>query len=233
MKRMFLFAVLAGIAAGTVGCKQQDAPNLDKQTVRLYVGDQVRLTADRPVTWSTADDFYAAVAGEGNVTARHVGTTTVTATNDSGSAVCTVEVQPRYDTFIESLYDCLSLHPLSVLKEAETREILEENDKEIVYKGVAPLEKISYSIVWQDETPFVLNAVAYISSVAYLDECIAFMDERYERRDEGEQGEDAIWAFYYDNTGNLLAYIAYTYATAPYLWIVYPAIAENIPTLNK
>ena len=233
MKRMFLFAVLAGIAAGTVGCKQQDAPNLDKQTVRLYVGDQVRLTADRPVTWSTADDFYAAVDGEGNVTARHVGTTTVTATNDSGSAVCTVEVQPRYDTFIESLYDCLSLHPLSVLKEAETREILEENDKEIVYKGVAPLEKISYSIVWQDETPFVLNAVAYISSVAYLDECIAFMDERYERRDEGEQGEDAIWAFYYDNTGNLLAYIAYTYATAPYLWIVYPAIAENIPTLNK
>ncbi len=233
MKRMFLFAVLAGIAAGTVGCKQQDAPNLDKQTVRLYVGDQVRLTADRPVTWSTADDFYAAVDGEGNVTARHVGTTTVTATNDSGSAVCTVEVQPRYDTFIEPLYDCLSLHPLSVLKEAETREILEENDKEIVYKGVAPLEKISYSIVWQDETPFVLNAVAYISSVAYLDECIAFMDERYERRDEGEQGEDAIWAFYYDNTGNLLAYIAYTYATAPYLWIVYPAIAENIPTLNK
>lgn len=233
MKRMFLFAVLAGIAAGTVGCKQQDAPNLDKQTVRLYVGDQVRLTADRPVTWSTADDFYAAVDGEGNVTARHVGTTTVTATNDSGSAACTVTVQPRYDTFIEPLYDCLSLHPLSVLKEAETREILEENDKEIVYKGVAPLEKISYSIVWQDETPFVLNAVAYISSVAYLDECIAFMDERYERRDEGEQGEDAIWAFYYDNTGNLLAYIAYTYATAPYLWIVYPAIAENIPTLNK
>ena len=233
MKRMFLFAVLAGIATGTVGCKQQDAPNLDKQTVRLYVGDQVRLTADRPVTWSAADDFYAAVDGEGNVTARHVGTTTVTATNDSGSAACTVTVQPRYDTFIEPLYDCLSLHPLSVLKEAETREILKENDKEIVYKGVAPLEKISYSIVWQDETPFVLNAVAYISSVAYLDECIAFMDERYERRDEGEQGEDAIWAFYYDNTGNLLAYIAYTYATAPYLWIVYPAIAENVPTFNK
>ena len=112
---------------------------------------------------------------------------------------CTVEVQPRYDTFEEPLYNYLSLHPLSVLKEAETREILEQNDKEIVYKGVAPLEKISYSIVWQDEMPFVLNAVAYISSVAYLDECIAFMDERYERRDEGEQGEDAIWAFYYNN----------------------------------
>ena len=173
MKRMLLLAVLAGIAAGTAGCKQQDAPKLDRQAVRLYVGDQVRITADRPVAWSAADDFYAAVDADGTVTARHVGTTTVTATADSGSAVCTVEVQPRYDTFEEPLYNYLSLHPLSVLKEAETREILEQNDKEIVYKGVAPLEKISYSIVWQDEMPFVLNAVAYISSVAYLDECIA------------------------------------------------------------
>ncbi len=233
MKRMLLLAVRAGIAAGTAGCKQQDAPKLDRQAVRLYVGDQVRITADRPVAWSAADDFYAAVDADGTVTARHVGTTTVTATADSGSAVCTVEVQPRYDTFEEPLYNYLSLHPLSVLKEAETREILEQNDKEIVYKGVAPLEKISYSIVWQDEMPFVLNAVAYISSVAYLDECIAFMDERYERRDEGEQGEDAIWAFYYNNAGYLLAYIAYTHTTAPYLWIVYPAIAENVPTFNK
>ena len=49
MKRMLLFAVLAGIAAGTAGCKQQDAPKLDRQAVRLYVGDQVRITVDRPV----------------------------------------------------------------------------------------------------------------------------------------------------------------------------------------
>ena len=34
MKRMLLLAVLAGIAAGTAGCKQQDAPNLDRQAVR-------------------------------------------------------------------------------------------------------------------------------------------------------------------------------------------------------
>ncbi|HJE09171.1 MAG TPA: Ig-like domain-containing protein, partial [Tidjanibacter sp.] len=105
MKRMLLFAVLAGIAAGTAGCKQQDAPKLDRQAVRLYVGDQVRITVDRPVAWSAADDFYAAVDADGTVTARHVGTTTVTATADSGSAACTVEVQPRYDTFEEPLYE--------------------------------------------------------------------------------------------------------------------------------
>ena len=69
MKRMLLLAVLAGIAAGTAGCKQQDAPKLDRQAVRLYVGDQVRITADRPVAWSAADDFYAAVDADGTVTA--------------------------------------------------------------------------------------------------------------------------------------------------------------------
>jgi len=66
---MLLLAVLAGIAAGTAGCKQQDAPKLDRQAVRLYVGDQVRITADRPVAWSAADDFYAAVDADGTVTA--------------------------------------------------------------------------------------------------------------------------------------------------------------------
>ena len=157
MKRMLLLAVLAGIAAGTAGCKQQDAPKLDRQAVRLYVGDQVRITADRPVAWSAADDFYAAVDGEGTVTARHVGTTTVTATADSGSAACTVEVQPRYDTFEEPLYELFG-QPLSVLKKAETREILEENDTSIFYKGERPyIAKVQYRFD-KGEDPVVFYA---------------------------------------------------------------------------
>ena len=152
MKRMLLFAVLAGIAAGTAGCKQQDAPKLDRQAVRLYVGDQVRITVDRPVAWSAADDFYAAVDADGTVTARHVGTTTVTATADSGSAACTVEVQPRYDTFEEPLYELFG-QPLSVLKKAETREILEENDTSIFYKGERPLHSESSVQIRQGRRP--------------------------------------------------------------------------------
>ena len=161
MKRMLLFAVLAGIAAGTAGCKQQDAPKLDRQAVRLYVGDQVRITADRPVAWSAADDFYAAVDADGTVTARHVGTTTVTATADSGSAACTVEVQPRYDTFEEPLYELFG-QPLSVLKKAETREILEENDTSIFYKGERPyIAKVQYRFD-KGEDPVVFYAHIFI-----------------------------------------------------------------------
>ena len=179
MKRMLLFAVLAGIAAGTAGCKQQDAPKLDRQAVRLYVGDQVRITVDRPVAWSAADDFYAAVDADGTVTARHVGTTTVTATADSGSAVCTVEVQPRYDTFEEPLYNYLSLHPLSVLKEAETREILEENDTSIFYKGERPyIAKVQYRFD-KGEDPVVFYAHIFIEK-SYKEEMRNFFFERYE-----------------------------------------------------
>ena len=178
MKRMLLLAVVAGIAAGTAGCKQQDAPKLDRQAVRLYVGDQVRITADRPVAWSAADDFYAAGDGEGTVTARHVGTTTVTATADSGSAVCTVEVQPRYDTFKEPLYELFG-QPLSVLKKAETREILEENDTSIFYKGERPyIAKVQYRFD-KGEDPVVFYANIFIEK-SYKEEMRNFFFERYE-----------------------------------------------------
>ena len=178
MKRMLLLAVVAGIAAGTAGCKQQDAPKLDRQAVRLYVGDQVRITADRPVAWSAADDFYAAVDADGTVTARHVGTTTVTATADSGSAACTVEVQPRYDTFEEPLYE-LCGQPLSVLKEAETREILEENDTSIFYKGERPyIAKVQYRFD-KGEDPVVFYANIFIEK-SYKEEMRNFFFERYE-----------------------------------------------------
>lgn len=178
MKRMLLLAVLAGIAAGTAGCKQQDAPKLDRQAVRLYVGDQVRITVDRPVAWSAADDFYAAVDADGTVTARHVGTTTVTATADSGSAACTVEVQPRYDTFEEPLYELFG-QPLSVLKKAETREILEENDTSIFYKGERPyIAKVQYRFD-KGEDPVVFYANIFIEK-SYKEEMRNFFFERYE-----------------------------------------------------
>lgn len=178
MKRMLLLAVLAGIAAGTAGCKQQDAPKLDRQAVRLYVGDQVRITADRPVAWSAADDFYATVDADGTVTARHVGTTTVTATADSGSAACTVEVQPRYDTFEEPLYELFG-QPLSVLKKAETREILEENDTSIFYKGERPyIAKVQYRFD-KGEDPVVFYANIFIEK-SYKEEMRNFFFERYE-----------------------------------------------------
>src|SRR5699024_9740641 len=100
-----------------------------------------------------------AVDGEGNVTARHVGTTTVTATNDSGSAVCTVTVQPRYDTFIEPAYELIDQQVSHAEIDAiEQREKIEETNFAITYKGEKPYiktVKYYYSVDNQEE----LNAI--------------------------------------------------------------------------
>ena len=179
MKRMLLLAVLAGIAAGTAGCKQQDAPKLDRQAVRLYVGDQVRITADRPVAWSAADDFYAAVDADGTVTARHVGTTTVTATADSGSAACTVEVQPRYNTFVEPAYELIGQTiSHAEIDAVEKREKIEETKFSIAYKGELPyIKRVEYFYDVADEDE--LNAITVRFDKGYENEVKNFLSERY------------------------------------------------------
>ena len=96
----------------------------------------------------------------------------------SGSAACTVEVQPRYDTFEEPLYELFG-QPLSVLKEAETREILEENDTAIFYKGERPyIAKVQYRFD-KGEDPVVFYANIFIEK-SYKEEMRNFFFERYE-----------------------------------------------------
>ena len=208
MKRMLLLAVLAGIAAGTAGCKQQDAPKLDRQAVRLYVGDQVRITADRPVAWSAADDFYAAVDGEGTVTARHVGTTTVTATADSGSAACTVEVQPRYDTFEEPIIELL-MQPMEVIKSLEPRKIIKTEQVHNSLRLVSveednpKLAGRTYYCALDGEGCYRITRIYLTAYTKYQEEIIGFLEERYTHGEEGSN-------YYYP--GNNFLDVAYRVA---------------------
>ena len=48
---------------------------LSETQVALYVGEQVALEANAAVDWMSDDSFYASVNAEGEVLARHVGTT--------------------------------------------------------------------------------------------------------------------------------------------------------------
>lgn len=73
---------------------------LDKNEMTLNVGDTEQLTAsvlpenatDRTVTWSSNDGSIASVEN-GKVTAKNVGTTTITATAGGKNATCTVTVE--------------------------------------------------------------------------------------------------------------------------------------------
>ena len=143
------------------------------------MGDQVRITADRPVAWSVADDFYAAVDGEGTVTARHVGTTTVTAAADSGNAACTVEVQPRYDTFVEPAYELIGQTiSHAEIDAVEKREKIEETKLSIAYKGEQPyIKRVEYFYDVADEDE--LDAITVRFDKGYASEVKNFLSERY------------------------------------------------------
>ncbi|HIW98225.1 MAG TPA: Ig-like domain-containing protein [Candidatus Tidjanibacter gallistercoris] len=180
MKKSCIFIAAACTALAAAGCSQKDRqPSIDREHVQLYAGETVRLTADRPVAWSAADDFYAAVDGEGNVTARHVGTTTVTAANDSGSAACTVTVQPRYDTFIEPAYELIGQQVSHAEIDAiEQREKIEETKFSIAYKGEQPyIQRVEYFYNITDENE--LNAITVRFDKGYEIEVKNFLSERY------------------------------------------------------
>ena len=79
---------------------------LDKDTLRLAVGDEEQLTAtvspesvsDKSLTWSSSDGDVASVDADGLVTAHKPGTAVITVTTGDGNftASCTVNVVPEY-----------------------------------------------------------------------------------------------------------------------------------------
>lgn len=87
---------------GTVTVTASSAPTinqitLDKLSADLSLGDGLQLSAvtdpvGYPITWSSGNDNIASVSGSGYVTAIGKGTTTVTATSGSKSAVCQITV---------------------------------------------------------------------------------------------------------------------------------------------
>ena len=85
----------------TVVATEVTSVTLDKTTASLKAGETVTLTAtvnpsdatDKTVTWTTSDQTVATVSN-GVVTAKKVGTATITAKAGSKTATCTITVEP-------------------------------------------------------------------------------------------------------------------------------------------
>lgn len=176
MKRIvLLFAGLCALCAWS--CKETTQEiTLSETQVSLYVGEQVALEANAAVDWMSDDSFYASVNAEGEVFARHVGTTTIVARGaDGGRATCTVTVKPFFNTFTEPCLEAFG-QPVATLRAMETRPLLREEERKVVYAGEAPVVEVCYLLGAPDGP--VTCALVTLDRAA-LEEVQPFFEERY------------------------------------------------------
>lgn len=91
-----IIALLLCLTVVLAACDQPEPLKLDKEKIRLVVGNSATLTVTNAdggtVVWASKDDGIATVSEEGVVTGVKVGTTSVTATVGERSATCQVVV---------------------------------------------------------------------------------------------------------------------------------------------
>ena len=75
---------------------------LSSSSLTVKNGGTASLTANTAVTWSSSNTSVATVSSSGKVTGVYPGTATITASNGSSSARCTVKVQANYRALLIS-----------------------------------------------------------------------------------------------------------------------------------
>ena len=102
-----LFFLLTSLLISFVSCKKDNATNktitLSTTSVTLHYEDVFQITAqcDSPITYTSNNPFHAEVTSSGLVTAKHVGTTTITLSSGDDSKTFTVIVSPRSNLYPE------------------------------------------------------------------------------------------------------------------------------------
>lgn len=97
--------VTADVTVYDCGIKGDDV-SIQTQSICLFPGESFRLIAtQKNAVFTSADPSVATVSSDGTVTARSIGTTTVTARNSKNSINCTVTVVADDGTYLKSSLD--------------------------------------------------------------------------------------------------------------------------------
>lgn len=173
------YILIAAVAFFAAACSPQSKElSIDKSSVRLHAGEEAAIGPNMPAEWSCDNEFVASVDDRGVVRGEHVGTAIMTAVSGNERKECTIEVTPRYDTYIEPAYELL-YHPVSSLEGVETRELMSHDEKAVIYKGEQPYIKyVEYRCGISEDKNFIYQANIYIED-SYKDEVTNFLTERY------------------------------------------------------
>ncbi len=105
MRKILLASVivLTGLSAISCSSSSDDTPfSMNERAITMQKGDKYTLTYTGSASWASDDDFVASV-NNGEVTANHVGETTVYAMSGGNTAQCSVEVKGLYNYFREPM----------------------------------------------------------------------------------------------------------------------------------
>lgn len=145
---------------------------INLRSTNLLVHDAVELECNKEVEWSSSDKFVAHVSADGVVGARHVGTATIFAKSEGESQFCEVNVQGRYNTYVEPVMGLYLTK--EKIKSLETRELsIDESD--LVYEDANPAVQYVQYVFYNDE--FIAALVCIPKE--YLSEVKKFLLERY------------------------------------------------------
>lgn len=105
MKKVLLAAVfaLAGVSFFSCSSSNDDEPfSMNERAITMQKGDKYTITHTGKASWSSDDDFVASV-NDGEVTANHVGETSIYAMSGGSKSQCDVTVRGLYNYFREPL----------------------------------------------------------------------------------------------------------------------------------
>ena len=107
MKKVSSFGIILMCLMGAVlsSCGDDESDDSPKtisiipSSVNLYYEETQQLSASGATSWSSENDFVAEVDSKGLVTANHVGSTNILASNGNVKGKCTVTVKPKYNCY--------------------------------------------------------------------------------------------------------------------------------------
>ncbi|MCR5513488.1 MAG: Ig-like domain-containing protein [Prevotella sp.] len=99
---IILMCVMCGVSTSCGDDKSDDSPttlSVNPSSVSLYYEGTQQLSASGVTSWSSENEFVAKVDAKGLVTANHVGSTNILASNGNAMGRCAVTVKPKYNCY--------------------------------------------------------------------------------------------------------------------------------------
>jgi hypothetical protein len=177
MKKLRIYGIVLMCVMGlvSVSCgSDDDSPStlsVNPSAVSLYYDDTQQLSATGATSWTTENEFVAKVDANGLVTANHIGSANIIASNGDAMGKCTVTVKPKYNCYDTPLLNWGSSKNTISASETHTKES-STNSNNLVYVYNNGTTSVIVQYIFKDNSLYGVNVVAtyldYVSIGYYL-----------------------------------------------------------------